>query len=142
VHWGLAPLDGPLLHQVTDAGRLRTTAFPGLWVRLVDVHRALAARRYAAPVDVVFDVTDEFCPWNAGRWRLRADAGAPATCERTDDDADLALSAVELGASYLGGTSLAVLADAGRVRELRPGALRAAATAFAEPRQPYCPEVF
>jgi predicted acetyltransferase len=142
LEWNLAPLDPPLMHQVTDAGRLRTKAFPALWMRLVDVDRALQARRYAAPVDVVFDVTDEFCPWNAGRWRLAADAGSPATCTRTGDPADLALSATELGAAYLGGTSLATLAEAGRVRELRPGAVRAAATAFAEPRQPHCPEIF
>jgi predicted acetyltransferase len=142
VDWHLAPVDGPLLHQVADAGRLRTTVFPGLWVRLVDVDRALAARRYAAPVDVVFDVTDEFCPWNAGRWRLTADAEAPATCERTGSPADLALSATELGAAYLGGTSLGALAAAGRVRELRPGAVGAAATAFTGPRAPHCPEMF
>jgi predicted acetyltransferase len=93
-------------------------------------------------VDVVFDVTDEFCPWNAGRWRLTADAEAPATCERTGSPADLALSATELGAAYLGGTSLGALAAAGRVRELCPGAVRAAATAFTGPRAPHCPEMF
>jgi predicted acetyltransferase len=142
LHWNLAPVDTPLLHQVTDAGRLRTAVFDGLWVRLVDVDRALAARRYAAPLEVVFDVADDFCPWNAGQWRLTAVPGEAATCARTDDPADLVLSATELGAAYLGGTSLGALAAAGRVRELRPGALRAAATAFAEPRAPHCPEVF
>jgi predicted acetyltransferase len=142
VDWNLAPLDPPLLHQVSDAGRLRTTAYPGLWVRLVDLDRALTARRYAAPLDVVLDVTDGFCPWNAGRWRLAALPGETPTCARTGDPADLALSATELGAAYLGGTSLGALWAAGRVRELRPGAVRAAATAFAEPRAPYCPEIF
>jgi predicted acetyltransferase len=140
--WNLAPVDTPLLHQVTDAGRVRVTTSHGLWVRLVDLDRALGARRYAAPVDVVFEVSDEFCPWNAGRWRLTAGPGAPATCERTGSPADLALSAAELGAAYLGGTSLGALAAAGRVRELCPGAVRAASTAFAEPRAPHCPEIF
>ena len=41
-----------------------------LHVRLVDVGAALEARTYQAPVDVVFEVEDAFCPWNAGRWRL------------------------------------------------------------------------
>ncbi|WP_435838906.1 GNAT family N-acetyltransferase [Streptomyces abikoensis] len=43
-------------------------------LRLVDVGDALAARTYAAPVDVVLDVTDAFCPWNTGRRRRRRPA--------------------------------------------------------------------
>jgi len=135
------PADAPLQHLVDHPGRMAIDLSPNLWVRIVDVDRALTARRYAAAVDVVLDVADPFCPWNEGRWRLVA-GPAGARCERTDADADLALSSTELGAAYLGGTTLAVLADAGLVRELRPGALRAASVAFAEPRQPYCPEVF
>jgi len=47
-----------------------------------------------------------------------------------------------VSAVYLGGPSLATLAAAGRVRELTPGALTAAATAFRGEREPWCPEVF
>ncbi len=39
-----------------------------------------------------------------------------ATCTRTTDSADVSLSSTELGAAYLGGTSLGTLARAGRVR--------------------------
>jgi predicted acetyltransferase len=114
-----------------------------LWVRLVDLPAALAARTYGAALDVVLEVEDAFCPWNAGRYRLAADGpGAPATCERTDAAADVALSATDLGAAYLGGKSLAARAAIGRVRELRPGTLDAAATAFRTARAPYCPEIF
>jgi predicted acetyltransferase len=137
----IAALDDPIVHQITNARILRAELFDGLWVRLADVRRALADRRYAADVDVVLEVTDEFCPWNAGRWRLRGGADG-AECERTGDAADLALSAAELGAGYLGGIRLAGLAAAGRVTELRPGALVAASRAFAGDREPSCPEVF
>jgi predicted acetyltransferase len=139
--WRIAPADAPLVHLVDDPRRITVSTIDNLWVRVVDVGRALATRRYAAPVDVVVDVTDAFCPWNTGRWRL---AGGPdgAVCARTDAAADLALSSTELGAAYLGGTTFAALAAVGRVQELRAGAVRAASTAFAEPRQPYCPEVF
>ena len=46
-------------------------------------------------------------------------AGGPGkvSCTRTDDAPDLACSIVELGAAYLGGTSLAALAAAGRIRQ-------------------------
>jgi len=92
-------------------------------------------------VDVVFEVTDAFCPWNAGRWRL---TGGPddARCIRTDDPADLALSSTELGATYLSGTTLATLGAAGLVTELRPGTLRPTSVAFTEARPPYCADLF
>jgi predicted acetyltransferase len=141
LQWRIAPADTPFAHMVDQPGRLKIDLGDNLWVRLVDVDRALAIRRYATPVDVTFEVADAFCPWNEGRWRL---TGGPdsATCVRTDDEADLALSSTDLGAAYLGGTRLAALAAAGRITELLSGALRAASVAFAEPRQPYCPEVF
>jgi len=47
-----------------------------------------------AEVDVVFDVDDAFCKWNSGRWRLSAGQSG-ATCSRTTDPADLALSSTE-----------------------------------------------
>jgi hypothetical protein len=60
----------------------------------------------------------------------------------TDDPADLTCPVRDLGAAYLGATSLAVLAAAGSVRELTPGALRAAATAFGWHRLPAPTETF
>jgi predicted acetyltransferase len=142
LEWSIAPSDNPLWHQAADADGIRTTVGHGLWIRLVDVDRALAARRYAVPVDVVLEVADEFCPWNAGRWRLTAGVDGTAECRPTGDSPDLQLSTTELGAAYLGGTTLAALAAAGRVTELRPGALAATSTAFAEQRAPHCPELF
>jgi predicted acetyltransferase len=136
-----APLDDPLQHIAADVRALEMSVYDSLWVRLADVGRALAARAYSTAVDVVLDVRDEFCPWNAGRWRLSAD-GVGAVCEPTSGPADLALSSTELGAVYLGGPTLAALGAAGLVTELRPGALAAASRAFAGERMPSCPEVF
>jgi predicted acetyltransferase len=141
IHWRIAPADPAVVHLVDQPRRLTVELADNLWVRLVDVDRALAGRRYATAVDVVFEVADPFCPWNAGRWRLTAGPDG-ASCHRTDAPADLALTSTELGAAYLGGTTLATLAAAGRVHELRRGALLATSVAFAAAQQPYCPEVF
>jgi predicted acetyltransferase len=141
VHWPLAPEDEPLPHMLTDSRAVRARLGDGLFVRLVDLPRALAQRTYAMPVDVVLEVADDVCPWNAGRWRLAADAGG-ATCERTEAPADLALSVVELGAAYLGGTPLALLAAAGRIEERTPGALAEAGRAFRGLREPWCAAPF
>ncbi|MEU4199378.1 GNAT family N-acetyltransferase [Streptomyces sp. NPDC026294] len=135
------PADDPLLHLVDDMRRCRIGVRESLFVRLVEAGEALAARTYAAPLDVVLDVADPFCPWNEGRWRLSGDEKG-ASCERTTDPADLTLSVRELGAAYLGGFTLEALAGAGRVRELRPGALREASMAFGAYRKPWLPHGF
>jgi predicted acetyltransferase len=137
ITWRLAPADEPLWLMLTDPYAVRVLLESALWLRLVDVPAALAARTYAGVPDVVLELSDAFCPWNAGRWRL-----AGGTCERTEAQADLALDAVDLGAAYLGGTTLSELAAAGRVAELRPGALARASAAFRGDVAPWCPEVF
>ena len=136
-----APLDDPIQHMLADARAFRPEVYDSLWVRLADVGRALADRAYATPVDVVLEVADDFCPWNAGRWRLSGDETG-ATCAPSTDPADLVLTAAELGAVHLGGPTLVGLAAAGRVEERTAGALRAVSRAFAGDRQPWCPEVF
>lgn len=131
-------VDEPLKHLLVDPRAARTTVTDNLWVRLVDVDRALTARRYSTPLDLVLEVQDTFCPWNAGRHRLSAD-GDSVTCELTRSRADLRVTSTELGAAYLGGTTLSSLAAAGRVEELRPGAVTAASLAFRGERAPFHP---
>jgi predicted acetyltransferase len=141
VKYYFAAPDEPLAQLVTNPSGLDASAGPGLWVRIVDLPRALAKRRYTAPVDVVLDITDTMLPGNAGRWRLVGDATA-ARCEATDDEPDLALDVGHLGAAYLGGTSLLSLGAAGLVTESRAGALAAASTAFSWSPAPLSIEIF
>lgn len=139
--WELAPEDEILPHLLTDPRAVGGTLRDALFMRLVDAPRALAERRYGQPVDVVLEIADEICPWNAGRWRLAGDANG-AECESTSSAADLSLDVTELGAAYLGGTTLAALAGAGRVEEHTPGALATASQAFKGLREPWSPDQF
>jgi predicted acetyltransferase len=133
--------DDPLVSLLVDARTTTPTRADDLWLRVVDVDRALAARTYATNVDVVLAVEDALCPWNARRWRL---AGGPsgATCEATNDPADLTLDVRELGAAYLGGTSLVSLTAAGLVREDRAGAVAALSVALRSALEPATPFMF
>ncbi|MEU1115519.1 MULTISPECIES: GNAT family N-acetyltransferase [unclassified Streptomyces] len=135
------PVDDAVLQLVSDVRRCDLSVRDALHVRLVEVGAALQTRTYQTPLDVVFEVEDAFCPWNAGRWRLTGDAKG-ASCERTEDAPDLALSVRELGSAYLGGVSLTSLAAAGRVRELRQGALTEASVAFGSDVAPWLPHGF
>lgn len=133
--------DDPLRYLLADPRALHARPVDTLWVRLVDVGRALAARRYPTRINLVFEVRDPFCPWNDGRWALTAHP-AGGFCAPTDSDPDLVLGAEDLAAAYLGGVSLATLQAAGRVTEVSPGAVTLAATAFSWPVAPWCPDDF
>jgi len=137
----MASSDDPLRHLLADSRALHARPVDALWVRPVDVGKALSARRYPAPIDLVLEVRDDFCPWNTGRWRLSGHP-AGAYCGPTDRDPDLVLGIEELSAVYLGGVSLATLQAAGRVTEISPGAVTLAATAFSWPVTPWCPDEF
>jgi len=135
-------VDEPLQYLVDEPRRLGSNLADALWIRIVDLPRALTARAYAAPVDVVLDVTDPLLAQNTGRWRLTVGPDGAATCTATADPADLACTVLELGSAYLGATSLAALGATGTVRELTPGTLRRASTAFGWHRMPNPTEVF
>jgi predicted acetyltransferase len=133
----MLPVDHPLWWLLAAPSRMQPRIGSGLWARLVDVGAALSARKYTADGAVVFDVVDDFCPWNTGLWRL-----ADGTAKRTKSSPQLRLDVTALGSAYLGGFKLADLARAGRIEELRRGAAARADAMFASARAPWCPEIF
>lgn len=131
-------VDEPLFYLVDEPRRLGRKYEEALWVRIVDLPAALEARRYLTPVDVVLEVSDPILPANEGRWRLTGDT-VKASCVRTEEPADLAMPVTDLGALYLGGTTLGALLAAGRVRPLTSNLPHAA---FGWHRLPNPVEVF
>jgi predicted acetyltransferase len=144
------PVPTPLALMLAEPRRLGLTIGDGLWLRLVDLPVALAARSYAAPGDLVLGVVDADLPANAGRWRLTTTArrqgdpsgGSEAAVTATDAEPDLDLGIADLGAVYLGGPRFTDLWRADRIVERRPGALREADAMFASAVTPWCPTMF
>jgi predicted acetyltransferase len=134
---GLLPLDHPLLLLLAEPRRLGFSLRDGVWVRLLDIKTALSARSYQPEGSVVIEVNDEFCPWNAGCWRVSS-----AGVERTGDAPGLHCDASGLGSVYLGGFTWTQLARALRAQELIPGAVARADTLFQVTSAPWCPEIF
>jgi hypothetical protein len=102
--------------RLANSRQLRTARVTdGLWVRLLDLQAALAARGYAADGALVLEVADPLRPRNQGRFRFKP--GRPgATCAPTDADPDQVRDVAGLRAAWLGGMRLTSLARAGRVR--------------------------
>ena len=140
---GLSP-DDPLATCSVDGRALHSTVgWTRCGLRLVDVDRALAARRYPTPIDLVIEVRDEFLPLETpaagGGWRGIRPVGY---CGRTDLDPDLVLGSGgtrrRLPRRHLAGDA----SHRHRVTEVSPGAVTLASAAFGWPVTPWCPDDF
>jgi predicted acetyltransferase len=119
----LRPVDDAILSLLEDPQRAKVTRGMNLYLRLVDVEAAVAARGAAADGSLVLDLADEFLPRNAGRWRLTTDAGA-AGLQRTDEDPALTLDIGAFASAFLGGTRVTQLRLAGQVDGTHEAATR------------------
>ena len=140
VSWENAPPDDPVFERLRDPRVVKVNLTDGLHVRVLDVPKAMTSRSYATSGSVTIEVTD---PWNyaAGRWTLDATPEGSA-CEPTTAAADLTLSAEELGAAYLGDTTIRALHQAGRIDEHTPGAAAKASDLLRWHTAAWCPEIF
>ncbi|KUI26577.1 hypothetical protein AU196_02915 [Mycobacterium sp. IS-1742] len=104
----------PLPYLLTDARRVRTTAVADdLWLRLMDIPAALAARTYDRDLSAVLEVRDGFrC--DGGRFALEIRDGR-AVCAPTDNAPDVVLDIDVLGSLYLGGHRASAFAAANRL---------------------------
>lgn len=128
-------VDDPLPYLLTDPRLPRVTGVRDLlWLRVLDVPVALAARGYAVDLDVAVQVDDPFLG-RGGVFALRAREGA-ATCAPTDAAPQVRLSVADLGSLYLGGHRARALAAAGRLWAADEEVLRAVDIAFSTARAP------
>jgi predicted acetyltransferase len=136
------PVDEPLLYLLQDPRRIRPTITDNLWVRLVDVSAALEARGYSSDGRLCLEIADPFCPWNEGRYALEVSGGHATVAVGVQEPVDLACTASDLGAAYLGGPSFRQLHGAGRVVERRDGAVSTADAMFGWRPAPWSPYAY
>lgn len=137
------PVDDPLRYQLADPRTLISALTDSTYVRIVDLPRALAGRRYGADLDVIVQVSDHLLEHNDGTFRIQAEAGGEVKVTRAGRRRpDVSLGIRELGSIYLGGVPLTALHRAGLVSERTPGAVAAMTMAFDWPTKPFCPDNF
>jgi predicted acetyltransferase len=134
------PVDDPVAWRLRDQRRLARTVRDSLWIRILDIPRALAARRYPIPGRLVLEVTGGMLQEDHGRFELEA-TGSGAECRPTTAAPDITLPLSLLSSIYLGGNRLTTLARAGGVCGSADAINRADAL-FASATAPWCPEVF
>jgi predicted acetyltransferase len=126
----------PLQWALADMNLVKFTELQEfLWVRVLDVERALAARPWTAEGRVVLEVEDAQ-GHATGRYTIETMDGR-ATVSRTDSAPDVTMTAETLASLYLGGVPVRALHDAGRMGGDADDVARFGAMAdLAEP--PYC----
>jgi predicted acetyltransferase len=114
VEWDRGAVDDPISWALVNPFSVRVTRqTDALWVRVLDVPVALAARPWGRDGDVVVEVADPL-GHAAGRFRVVTRDGV-AEVTATDADPGVRLDAETLGALYLGGVASETLRRAGRL---------------------------
>jgi predicted acetyltransferase len=135
--FGALPADHALPYLLLDERAFSTTdLWDEIWLRLVDVPAALAARTYGEG-SVRLGVRDRLRPANDGVYDVSASGAS-----RSPAEPELSLDVSALGAAYLGGTPFGRLALGGRIAEHVPGAVARADRLFLTGRAPFAGTFF
>lgn len=141
IKWDMAPLVDPLEWAIAAKRDYKTTATQDhLWLRILDVPAALAAREYATDGQLILHVGD---PLGHASGIFSIDVlHEKATVTRRPEDgsvqAELSMGVSELSSLYLGTISARALRAAGRIREDVPGAVERFDALFASSVQAHC----
>jgi predicted acetyltransferase len=131
------PLDEAIRWRLQDPRQLHVAAVEDrLYLRILDVPKALEARHYRQAGRIVLELTEPSVDEGAidpapGRWVLEAGpTGADCRRARHGEDADVRMEVTDLGSLYLGGFAASLLARAGRIEELTSGCLEVVDSLF------------
>jgi predicted acetyltransferase len=141
VAWGVVPADDPLPHLLLEPRMLRATARDGILGRIVDVARALPARPYGGAGTLTFDLRDEMCPWNAGRWQMET-SGRETEVRRSTAEPQVTLPVDTLAMLAFGQISATEAARMGRLDAHDPDALDTWDIVLRTRYRPFCADHF
>lgn len=134
--------DDPIPSLLLEPRMLNTRISDAIWMRLVDVERALPRRPYGARGELTISVEgDEMCPWNNGTFLLETD-GPTSVVTRAERPADITVSPNVLASLLAGHRSATHFSRAALLQARDEHALRAADALFRTEYAPHCPNGF
>jgi len=137
---GVVGEDDPAPDLLLEPRILNKKVSDGIWLRVVDVEKALAARPYATRGDLAIGLTDAMCEWNSGTWLMETD-GATTDVRQTDRTPDIVVTPNGLASLLAGYRTARHLARAGRISGSADG-LASADGLFETLYAPHCPNEF
>jgi predicted acetyltransferase len=111
------------------------------WARLVDVRRALPLRPYRKQAVLTFEVVDDLCPWNAGKWILEASPDG-ADVKQTGDSPQLTMPVSTLAMLMFGQITATEAARMARLDVHDADSLEAWDIIMKTPYRPFCADMF
>ena len=120
--WGRVPVDDPLPHLLLEPKSINRTLSDGLMGRIVDVERALPVRPYEDEGTLTFEIKDDLCSWNQGRWKLEASTDG-SSVSRTNEVPQVTMPVSTLAMLVFGQLSATEATRMGRLDANEPGAL-------------------
>ncbi|MDA8137236.1 MAG: GNAT family N-acetyltransferase [Desulfobacteraceae bacterium] len=136
-----SPPDDPLPHLLLEPRRLNTESSDGLLARIVDVQKVIALRPFQEEGELVFDLKDDLCLWNSGRWQLRS-ADGQGCLQSTNRAIEATIPIDTLAMLLFGQISPTQATRMGRMavadQRVLPKWDRIMATAY----RPFCPDFF
>ncbi len=139
--WDRAPSDDPLPHLLLEPRMLHLMSQDGLLGRIIEAEKALINRKYSAKGVLTFEIRDDICSWNSGRWQLEADEGKSAI-HRTTATADVTMPISTLAMLLFGQINATEAARMGRLDVHDAGALSAWDRVMHTNYRPFCADLF
>jgi len=139
---GVIPEDDPAPDLLSEPRMLNRWVGDGVWMRVVDVERALTLRPFGAAGSLTIEVVDDqVCAWNTGTYRLDTD-GANATATRTTATADLRMPVNTLAGLLSGYRSARHYQRIERLEATSPATVGLADRIFRTEYAPFTPNEF
>ncbi len=138
------PVDEPFTLAIDEPDRVKREHHHGFMLRVVDVGKAMAARKPAetAPEGVfTVQIADAAAPWNQGVWRIECSGGRLVSA-RADGTADLSTGAAAFSAMYNGFLRASEAARSGLASVNDPKAAALADRILATDYPPHASEFF
>ena len=135
------PADDPLWWMLSDPRRLSRKSHDSLWLRLLDIPKALEARTYNAGGRLKIGLVSESQPAISGTYVLEID-DSQAAVKKTTDKPDVVMTPDDLASIYLGGVTPGPLVEAGRIDAITTGSLAKLHGMFSTDSTPWCAHYF
>ena len=139
--WDRVPSDDPFPHLLLEPRTLHTSSRDGIMARIIDVEQALPRRCYQEEGTLIFEIIDDLCTWNRGRWKLDI-SPSQATISHTSAEPQLVMPISTMAMLAFGQISATEAARMQRLDVHKTEALSLWDKAMRTAYRPFCADVF
>ena len=134
--------DDPAPDLLLEPRILRRSTQDAIWLRVVDIEKAMPQRPYGGRGELTFRVPDDrMCPWNNGAWLMETD-GTTTSIRKTDRTPEIEMPLNTLASLIVGHRPATHYSRIGKLTANNDGALATADALFKTEYLPHCPNSF